>query len=264
MENGRWKMEKSLPFLRRISGGLVALALCAGSACEAEVNRGDDRSRTERRLDEQLTPPSPITAKEGIAAAIVIDVSGSMKDKVEGADGREERKIEIARRAARDLVEQFARYADDHRQEPVLLGIYEFSERSGKEDCRPVIPMAPPDRTRADQALASLRADGGTPIGNAMIFAKRELDATGLTRKHLLLVTDGENTEGFNPDDVATALNRRPEAERPSLYFVAFDIEASRFARVKDAGALVLGAANAKELNSRLDALLRGKILLEK
>ena len=187
-----------------------------------------------------------------------------MKDKVEGADGREERKIEIARRAARDLVEQFAPYADDHRQEPVLLGIYEFSERSGEDDCRPVIALAPPDRARADRALASLRADGGTPIGNAMIFAKRQLDSTGLTRKHLLVVTDGENTDGYDPDDVATALNRRPEAERPSLYFVAFDIEASRFARVKDAGALVLGAANAKELNSRLDALLRGNILLEK
>ena len=243
---------------------LVLLAVFATTACEAEVKRDDRPSRTERRIDEQLTPGSAIQSKEGIAAAIVIDVSGSMDEKVEGKDGREERKIEIARRAARDLVEQFARYADDHRQDQVLLGIYEFSERKNREDCRPVIPMAPPDRSRADQALAALRADGGTPIGNAMIFAKHELDATGLTRKHLLLVTDGENTEGFNPDDVAAALNRRPEAERPSLYFVAFDIEASRFVRVKDAGALVLGAANAKELNSRLDALLRGKILLEK
>jgi Mg-chelatase subunit ChlD len=243
---------------------LLLLAAVAATACKAEV-KGDDRpTRTERRIDEQLTSTTTVTAKEGIAAAIVIDVSGSMKEDVEGAGGREERKIEIARRAARDLVEQFARYADDHTQEPVLLGIYEFSEREGKDDCRPVIAMAPPDRSRADRALASLRADGGTPIGNAMIFAKRELDATGLTRKHLLVVTDGENTDGFDPDDVAAAFNRRPEAERPSLYFVAFDIEASRFAQVKDAGALVLGAANAKELNSRLDALLRGNILLEK
>ena len=242
----------------------LLFAIFAVKACDVEVKRGEGESRADRRIDEQLTPASAGASKEGIAAAIVIDVSGSMKEEVDGEDGREERKINIARRAARDLVEQFARYADDHKQEPVLLGIYEFSERKNQDDCRPVIKMAPPDRARADQALASLRADGGTPIGNAMIFAKRELDATGLTRKHLLVVTDGENTEGFAPDDVATAFNRRPEAERPSLYFVAFDIEASRFNRVKDAGALVLGAANAKELNSRLDALLRGNILLEK
>ena len=244
--------------------GTLLLLLAAATACESEVKRNDGPSRAERRIDEQLTPSAAVTAREGIAAAIVIDVSGSMKEEVEGENRRDERKIEIARRAARGLVEQFARYADDHPKETVLLGIYEFSERSGKEDCRPVIPMGAPDRTRAEQALAALRADGGTPIGNAMIFAKRVLDSTGLTRKHLLVVTDGENTDGFKPDDVAVAFNRRPEAERPSLYFVAFDIEASRFNPVKDAGALVLGAANATELNSRLDALLRGNILLEK
>lgn len=244
----------------------VLLATMTATACEVEVKQGDDNrlSRADRRIDEQLTPASPLTQKEGLAAAIVIDVSGSMDEEVEGEHGREERKIDVARRAARDLVEQFARYAEDHRAEPVLLGIYEFSERSGSDDCRPVIPMAPPDRSRADRALASLRARGGTPIGNAMIFAKRQLDATGLTRRHLLLVTDGENTDGFDPDRVALALNRRPEAERPSLYFVAFDIEASRFEHVKNAGALVLGAANARDLNSTLDSLLRGNILLEK
>ena len=249
---------------RRQALFFVLIVIFAAKACEAERKRDDEPSRPDRRIDEQLTPASTVASKEGIAAAIVIDVSGSMKEEVDGEGGRNERKIEIARRAARDLVEQFARYADDHREDPVLLGIYEFSERSGQDDCRPVIPMAPPDRSRAERALASLRAEGDTPIGNAMIFAKRELDATGLTRKHLLVVTDGENRTGFDPDDVARALNRRPEAERPSLYFVAFDIEASRFTGVKDAGALVLGAANAKELNSRLDALLRGKILLEK
>ena len=187
-----------------------------------------------------------------------------MKDAVRDDSGRKERKIEIARRAARDLVEQFARYAEEHKDEPVLLGIFEFSERSGEDDTRPIIPMGPPDRGRAEDALARLRADGGTPIGNAMIAAKRELDRTGLTRRHLLLVTDGENTDGFDPSKVAVAITRRPEAERPSIYFVAFDIEASRFEGVRKAGGLVLAAANARELNDTLDSLLRGKILIEK
>ena len=124
--------------------------------------------------------------------------------------------------------------------------------------------MGPPDLASAERAIAKLEADGGTPIGEAMITAKRELDRTGLTRRHLLVVTDGENTDGFSPDRVAQAIGRRPEAERPSMYFVAFDIDASRFARVRDAGSLVLPAANARELNDTLDSLLRGKILLEK
>ena len=246
---------------------LIALtAVGLKTACRDARQTGDEggRSRTERRIDEQLTSAAPAQLREGLAAAIVIDVSGSMDEDVRGEGGRDEPKIDVARRAARDIVEQFARYAEDHRGEPVLLGLYEFSERSGEPDCRPVIAMAPPDRGRADRALASMRARGGTPIGNAMIAAKRELDATGLSRRHLLVVTDGENTDGFAPDDVTAAINRRPETERPSMYFVAFDIEARRFARVRDAGALVLGAADAKDLNTTLDSLLRGQILIEK
>jgi hypothetical protein len=219
--------------------------------------------RTAHQIDEELTPAKTPPQREGVAAAIVIDVSGSMDDDVT-TDGRKEAKIEVARRAARDLVEQFAKYADAHPGEPVMLGVYEFSRRRGEPDCRPVIPMGPPDRQRAASAIAQLDADGGTPIGQAMITAKVELDATGLTRRHLLLVTDGENTDGFRPELVAEAIGRRPDAERPSLYFVAFDIEASRFAKVRDAGGLVLPAANARELNQTLDALLSGKILVEK
>lgn len=250
----------------RGAAAVALVAIVAGHACEIErrSSRDDRPSRTERRIDEQLAPSAEIRQREGLAAAILIDVSGSMEDEVRGDNGRDEEKIDIARRAARDLVEQFARYAEEHPNEPVLLGLYEFSERSGRPDCRAVVPMGPPDRTRADRALGLMRAQGGTPIGNAMITAKRELDATGLSRRHLLVVTDGENTDGFAPDTVTAAINRRPEAERPSIYFVAFDIEERRFARVRDAGALLLGAADARELNATLDSLLRGQIFVEK
>lgn len=252
---------------KRAALAVTFVAIAAFSMCRREAGSGEAGEalgRTDRRIDEQLAPAATVATREGLAAAIVIDVSGSMDDEVTGESGREERKIEVARRAARDLVEQFARYADEHPEEPVLLGVYEFSDREGLPDARPVVPMGKPDRVRAAAALASMRAKGGTPIGNAMIAAKRELDATGLTRRHLLVVTDGENTEGFAPERVAAAINRRPQAERPSLYFVAFDVAANRFDRVRDAGGLVLGAADAKELNSTLDSLLRGQILLEK
>ena len=244
--------------------GLLFAVCTRDRGNEDRDDTGDRASRTDRRIDEQLSPASATAAREGLAAAILIDVSGSMKGAVAGEGGRQEAKIDIARRAARDLVDQFARYADEHRDEPVLLGLYEFSQRNDENDCRPILAMGIPDRGRAESALEAVRPDGGTPIGNAMITAKRELDATGLTRRHLLVVTDGENTDGFAPDLVAAAIGRRPEAERPSIYFVAFDIEESKFAKVRDAGGLVLAAANARELNDTLDSLLRGKILFER
>ena len=231
----------------------------------SQATPGSQREeRAAQRLDDQLKPGAEVPEKEGLAAAIVIDVSGSMDEPVAGRDGRKEKKIDIARRAALDLVNQFVTYAKDHQNEPVHLGIYEFSRRRGEPDCRPVVPMGPPDRDRAAAAIVSLNADGGTPIGEAMITAKLALDQTGLTRRHLLLVTDGENTDGIAPDRVAEAINKRPQAERPSIYFVAFDVEANRFNGVRDAGGLVLSAANATELNNTLDALLRGSILVEK
>ena len=252
---------------RTVFVALALLSLTAACGRDSSSERAlheTELSREDRRIDDELARTSAAEQREGLAAAIVIDVSGSMRDSVPGENGREERKIEIARRAARDLVEQFARYAEEHKNEPVQLGVYEFSERRGEDDLRAILPMGPPDRAKAEGAIARLRADGGTPIGNAMIAAKRELDRTGLTRRHLLLVTDGENTDGFDPVKVAAAINRRPELERPSIYFVAFDIEASRFDGVRNAGGLVLAAANARELNTTLDDLLRGKILVEK
>ena len=246
--------------------GLIALIVVfkAAQRDPQQQPRSDQRAaRAALELDEELKPGKTVEPKDGLAAAIAIDVSGSMDEKVAGRDGQEP-KIEIARRAALDLVDQFVSYARAHQDEPVLLGVYEFSRRRGEPDCRPVVAMGPPDRERAAAAIARLDADGGTPIGQAMITAKRALDETGLTRRHLLVVTDGENTDGVAPDRVALAIGKRPDAERPSIYFVAFDIEANRFSRVRDAGGLVLSAANANELNTTLDALLSDKILIEK
>lgn len=244
--------------------GNTAGAGPSGGATAADAPRSAPLSAEARRIDEALESglTGPGELKNGLAAAILIDVSGSMNRAVGGRASA--KKIDIARRAATDLVEEFARYADDHPLEPVLLAIYEFSRRDDVDDARVVVPMGRPDRARARQGIAAMRADGGTPISTSMIEAKRALDATGVSKRHLLVITDGENTNGFEPEDVTAAIGRRPVEERPSIYFVAFDIEASRFTTVRDAGGLVLAAANAAELKDTLDSLIRGRILVER
>jgi Mg-chelatase subunit ChlD len=245
------------PGRRRIGVALGLAASVVSAACTFETPE-----RVTMSLDQQLEPTEHVPARDGLAAAILIDVSGSMEQRVAG-DGGRERKIEIARRAVRDLVGEFDRYATDHPAEPVMLGIYEFSRRDDKPDVRPLLPMSTLARGISIGDLSKVVAEGGTPIGTAMIAAKHELDATGLSRRHLLVVTDGENTDGIAPDQVTAAIGRRPESERPSIYLVAFDIDARQFNSVRDAGALLLAAGNAKELSATLDGLLRGKILVE-
>ena len=218
-------------------------------------------TRAERKLDAALAPATPFEERPGLAAVVLIDVSGSMEQRIRG---ERTQKIEVARRSALDLVDQFVRYAADHPKETVQLSVAEFSARDGQDDVRVVIPMGAPDLERARTAIAAMRADGGTPIGSAVIHAKRALDATGLARRHLLVVTDGENTTGEDPEDVVAAIGRRPELERPSVYFVAFDVDASRFDDVRSAGGLVLAAGSGKALGETLDSLLRGRILIEK
>ena len=104
---------------------------------------------------------------------------------------------------------------------------------------------------------------GSTPIGSAMIRAKRDLDATGMSRRHILVITDGENNRGYGPGDVANAISSLPQEEQPAIYFVAFDIGAERFNAVKDAGGLVLAASSGSDLKQTLDFVLTGKILVE-
>jgi Mg-chelatase subunit ChlD len=238
----------------------LAAVACAAS-CSDGSRREERAERVSAALEIALAPDSEPAQRDGLAAAILIDVSRSM---AEEAGSPAETKIVGARRAALDLVEQFARYADDHPDEPVLLGIYEFSQRSGQPDVREVIPMGPPRRDSAAAAVARMNPNGGTPIGEAMITGKRALDAAGLSNRHLLVITDGENTDGYTPEQVAAAIDRRPYTERPSLYFIAFDISASKFDGMRSAGALVLEATDGRTLNERLDTLLKAEILLER
>ncbi len=194
---------------------------------------------------------------------ILLDTSGSMRDRLQDADGQSKPKLDIARRALMDVMRQFDAFGRKNPDRKLLVGIYEFSSRDNALSCREVLPLAAPDLAAAEDSLRSVRGLGGTPIGDAMITAKQELDATGLSRRHILVITDGENNVGYAPGDVADAISRLPDQDRASLYFIAFDTQAQHFNAVRDAGGTVLAAANEHDLNQTLDYLLTGKILVE-
>lgn len=215
-------------------------------------------------LTTMLRPPTEkIERHDGIAAIILVDTSGSMGDKVKDAAGQPQPKIQIAQRCALSLVRQCDSFARQNTGKQMLLGLYEFSGRPNGTLVRRVIPLGPPELSSAEQAIAKMHSEGGTPIGNAIIAAKKDLDKSGYTRLHILVVTDGENTQGYAPGDVTNAISRLPEQNRASIYFVAFDIAAERFKAVRDAGGLVLPAGNEQELQQTLDYVLTGKILAE-
>jgi len=244
---------------------LFLLAVTAARSCGKPEPRSSRVSTPVRNPIQDVLRPNPSAQyREGIAAAILIDTSGSMNHQVEDADGRARRKIEIAQRSAISLVKQFDSYAREHAGQTIYVGVYDFSDRgANRPSTRTVIPLGPPDPAAVQAAISKIFPGGDTPIGDAMITAKRDVDATGLSKRHILVITDGENNKGYAPADVTQVISSQSEKDRASIYFVAFDVAASTFNSVKDAGGLVLAASNEHELKGTLDYLLTGKILVE-
>lgn len=241
----------------------LIFCLLAFGGCEGRRPDSSARAPQINPLEKMLRMPASIARQEGIAAAILIDTSGSMRETVVDADGLSKPKIMIARRAAMDCLRQFEEFTRNNPDRRVLVGVYEFSSRDHNSSCRTVVNIEPPDTAKALNAINSINPAGGTPIGNAMLQAKRDLDVTGMSRRHMLVITDGENNRGYDPGDVANAISLLPDVERTAIYFVAFDIGADHFNAVKEAGGLVLTASSGGDLKQTLDFVLTGKILVE-
>jgi hypothetical protein len=141
---------------------------------------------------------------------------------------------------------------------PIKIGIYSFSS-----SVRTLRPIAAYDRAELRGALALLPdPGGGTAIGDAMREARPDLYRSGVFRKYLLVVTDGENTRGRSPDAVAREIWDK-SGHAVQTYFVAFDTSPEKFAFLKEAGGDVIGAGTGPELRTALDGIYQGKILAE-
>jgi hypothetical protein len=211
----------------------------------------------------QLQQNVQTTPRAGIAIGIALDVSGSMDEVVADQDGGSQPKIVIARRCVLNILKETEAFLKKHPDQPIEVGVYEFSSRSGQPSCRQVIPFGPVRLDPSGRAVDRMRAKGGTPIGDAIVTVKQKMNLTGLKQQHLLVITDGENNQGYDPGDVVNAIYRLPDDQIANVYFFAFDVAANKFNKVRDAGGLVLAATNEQGLQQTLDYVLAGKILVE-
>ena len=191
----------------------------------------------------------------GASVAIVVDQSGSMRDPARG-DRRP--KYEVAREAIQEMLATTDSFIARQPGFPIKVGLLAFAS-----DVRTLVPVAPYDGPALRTALHGMpRPDGGTAIGDAMDAARDALYRAGTIRKYILVVTDGENTEGRSPQSVAHEIARRSEGA-VKMYFVAFDIDADNFDFVREVRGEVLGAAQRVALRASLDTIYRGRILAE-
>jgi Mg-chelatase subunit ChlD len=234
---------------------LVAALLLPGMllACGCEVRRESGRAAPEP----DSTAPYQAEVDEGLGAAvaILIDTSGSMKEK---APGDSRRKHEVAQEALNAMLDATDAFIARRPDFPIKIGVYSFS--SGVNTLHPIQPY---DRVAIKRVLANLPGPGGgTAIGDAMREARPDLYRAGVFRKYLLVVTDGENTNGRNPEAVARDIWSKSQGG-VQVFFVAFDTSPEKFAFLKEVGGDVIGAGTGAELRTALDGLYQGRILAE-
>lgn len=204
-----------------------------------------------------------LRAADGIAIAIVIDTSGSMLAAAPGKDGAAVQKWQIARSALSAVSGKIADFTKTGAK-PVQLALFAFD---GKKSARELVALAPFDAAKLAEKMPGRESiEGGTPLGAATEAAANALLKAKADARHVIVITDGENTVGPKPETVIAALDAVAlKAGKPVQYhFLAFDVDAAVFAGVKKTGASVASAANEIQLRAKLDNLLEERILLEK
>ena len=178
---------------------LAAACLIPGMvlACDVSTRRERERAARADAAHEAAAADAPYQAEVeeglGAAVAILVDTSGSMKERVAG-DSR--RKSEVAQEALEAMLDATDAFVARRPDFPIKIGIYSFSSS---------VRAAAPDpalrsRRRSSGASTACRGPGGgTAIGDAMREARPDLYRAGVFRKYLLVVTDGENTNGRQP-----------------------------------------------------------------
>jgi Mg-chelatase subunit ChlD len=237
---------------RAVTGLLLSLLL----ACQPNERR-DRTAAGPAPQDSSADAPYQAEVEEGLGAAvaILVDTSGSMRERAPG-DSRP--KSAVAREALEAMLDATDAFIAKRPDFPIKIGLYSFSS-----SVRTLRSIQPYDRSAIRFALTNLPGPGGgTAIGDAMREARPDLYRAGVFRKYLLVVTDGENTNGRSPDKVAREIWRKSEGG-VQTYFVAFDTTPEKFAFLKDVGGDVIGAGTGAELRTALDGIYQGKILAE-
>jgi Ca-activated chloride channel homolog len=186
---------------------------------------------------------APPTAASNSDLLIILDASGSMWGRVQGAP-----KIDIARSAVKDIVDGLA---VDAR---VGLLVYGHRRKSDCSDIEVLMPPAPIDKPVLARRIDALNPKGKTPITKAVNEAFK-IAKSSRHSNTIVLVSDGIESCGGDPCRAVR------EAKKSGIDFVmhvvGFDVGKVNVAQLECAaqagGGLYLSAKNAGELTAALN-----------
>lgn len=203
----------------------------------------------------------------GISIVLAVDSSGSMEEPP--ASGGQEKYLQAAE-ALSTVVDYLGELAAARPDMRLRVGVITFSDT-----VTDILPLTSLD----SQGIAALRQacapenflpGGKTAIGLALERGTALLAQSGTIFTSLLVISDGENTIGPEPDTVMEAIyaNRNDQSlpddpvrtDTQLISIIGFDIDSPQFALLHELGARVSSASDRRELETSLRDILEADI----
>lgn len=185
-------------------------------------------------------------AQERQKCLIVLDASNSMTGYKKG-----EQKMRIAKAVIGDLVATMPENID------LGLVVYAHRKKNDCEDIELLIPPGPLDANAFMQVVNGIRANGKTPLTNAVEFAANVFVDQGGTGS-IILITDGLETCRRDPCEAVAAL--MSTGIQLTTHVVAFDLSDDQAKEIECiatmTGGLMLAADNAGDLFDALNTAI--------
>jgi Mg-chelatase subunit ChlD len=210
-------------------GGLGAMAGCSPSTLDSDYD---------------ITPVRKMIDDSKISVVFALDASGSMDEYLNGRP-----KIAQAKESLVHLLGDYQLYNDSHRNLEAALMYFQGN------DAKFLQGMMAFDYQRLVTMVNIISSGGGTPMGLALAKAEHALDANSSGRRNIVMLTDGENTVGKEPDDVYSMIittNKINGDATTSLYIITFNQSKEPFQKLETMGAIVKEAKDQAELNEIL------------
>ncbi len=262
-------MKKNFLFILISAAALLVSCVrpASSASSSAEEEEGEKSGAYQLQFSEDFNAGKNYIDDLGISIVIVMDVSGSMSEVPK--TGGPQKFIQAAGSLA-TVADYLERLASSQPDLKINAAVLRFSTTVST-----VFPLTVLDA----QSIQNLKAvcvseqflpRGNTAIGLALERGAEILAQSGTIFNSLILVTDGENTSGTDPEKVIEAIyenrNNRSTSEYPVrtstqlLSIIGFDINSPKFERLHQLGARVMAAGNQSELEKNLKALLEADI----
>lgn len=247
---------------------IIAVAVCDEESSQDSAPVGGSSEQTYTlQFGESFQPGLALKDDLGISVVLAVDVSGSMSAPPAGGGAA---KYQQATQALTQVLDVLERLTADSGQ-VVRLGLLRF--HSEVEPVLEVSTLSPANLAGIRRRVSDPRTwepQGATAIGRAVEVGAEWLAQSGTILRSLIVVTDGENTEGVEPSWALSALynnrNNKSSTDFPVstsstlVSFIGFDIGSGYFEPLGQYGARVTSASDQVQLARTLSNLLEADI----